>query len=131
GDSDEGPFEARASAGRDRLSVGDAERQQAVRELVDSFGGLAPGHVAPLALNLVQVRRIGPPLGHRVPPEVGDRSWAGFHLRQSSERSGAAKHESTLSYYTFPCRCAQPGTAPSASASSTSPSGSLPRRRRL
>ena len=80
------PLEARSCEQAEGLTLLHAQGQQPVCELVDGPGGFRPGDLDPLAVHLVQVRRVGMRGRGRVPPQIRDRPGAG-HFRESSRRN--------------------------------------------
>ena len=82
GEVEERPLERRPAEERERCTLLHAEGEQAVRQLVDRLGRLGPGDLAPLAVDLVQVRSARAALGRRVAPQIRDRPRARRHLRR-------------------------------------------------
>ena len=56
---EEAPLDTRAREDPERVALADAERQQAVRELVHPSRGLCQGHGRPVAVALREIQRIG------------------------------------------------------------------------
>ena len=71
------PFEVRPGEQREGVALADAEGEQPVGELVHGPGSLCPGHGNPLAVDLVEVRRVGMRGRDRVPPQIRNRPGAG------------------------------------------------------
>src|SRR4029453_3356721 len=74
GEVEERPLQARLAEDRERVALADAERQQAVRELVDRRGGLGPRDRPPAALAF-------PERGGRRRPRAGPAATASCHRR--------------------------------------------------
>src|SRR5262249_55711725 len=128
------PLERRAAEDAEHLALAHAEREEAVRELLDGPVGLCPGDLAPVALDLLQVGGPRAAFPRRVLPQPRNRALGG-HLARNVEalRGEGIAHSARIRPVPTrisPARCGLPGTDPSASASSTSPWGSPPRRLR-
>ena len=78
---EEAPLDARSGEDPERVALADAERQQAVRELVHPSGGLGQRYRRPFAGALREIERIGAARGHGVPPEPDDRPLLPVHGR--------------------------------------------------
>ena len=129
---EERPLEARLGQDPERVALAHAQRQQAVRELLDGAAGLVPRDLLPAVGSLDEVG--GPACG----PQPSRRARArpivrtALSLRRKGTRSAAAnlRGPTTLIHSESGLRCELPGTDHSASAWSPSRSAWRPRRRR-
>ena len=76
---EEAPLDPRPAENPERVALADAEREQAVGQLVHPSGRLCERHGHPLAVALREVERIGTAGGHGVPPEPHDRALPCVH----------------------------------------------------
>src|SRR5205823_3308328 len=87
---EERPLESRGGEDRERVPFPDAQREQAVGELVDRFGGFPPRDFAPVVAVLNQVGGALPLTLHGVLPQPRDRP------RRCLPRRGVRQHSSLI-----------------------------------
>ena len=78
---EEAPLDPRPGEDPERVALADAERQQAVRELVHPPGSLGQRYGRPFAGALREIERIGATRCHGFPPEPDDRPLLPVHGR--------------------------------------------------
>ena len=88
---EERPLEPRRAEDPERVALANAEREQAVRELVDAPRRLLPRHLAPARLLLHEVRRPGAARRDRVTPQRGNRP-CGHACELTPEEGKALRH---------------------------------------
>src|SRR5205814_10630017 len=89
---EQGPLERRRRQDPKRVALAHAEREQAVRELVDRAASLGPADLDPSLAPLGQVGGLRAAGSHGAAPELSDRSLHMFSLSREVNLAFAAKH---------------------------------------